>query len=54
MSQTSARREDKQTLEAYLAGKGDFRIKCGEWHLEKIMKTKRRVNIKNDKEVADV
>jgi hypothetical protein len=49
MFYTTAREEDKQSFYNYLQNSRncDYRLRCGDWKLERILKVKRKVNIKN-------
>ena len=54
MFYVSAREEDKQGLYNYLQNSRstDYRLKCGEWKLERILKIKRKINIKNKEDLS--
>jgi hypothetical protein len=51
----SAREEEKQGFYNYLQNSrnNEYRLKCGEWKLEKVMKIKRKINIKNKEDTSE-
>lgn len=55
MFYVTAKEEDKQGFYSYLQNSraSDYRLKCGEWKLERVLKVKRRQNIKNKEEASE-
>ena len=55
MFYVTAKEEDKQGFYSYLQNSrtSDYRLRCGEWKLERVLKVKRRQNIKNKEEASE-
>lgn len=55
MFYSTAKEEDRQSFYNYLQNSrsSEFRLKCGEWKLERVLKIKRKINIKNKEDVSE-
>ena len=55
MFYATAKEEDKQGFYNYLQNSrgSEYRLRCGEWKLDRILKVKRKQNIKNKEEASE-